>query len=65
MGMVVGLMVKWGMMLGAVVSKVQAPWCPVVLELLLQFSAAEPMELHVHRNCALWDNGVVGDTNSG
>ena len=40
--------VNWGVILGAVVSKIESSWGPEVPELILRVSAAKPVELHVH-----------------
>ena len=44
----------------AVVSEVEISCSPEVSELLLRFSAAEPVEFHVHRLVFAWNGGIVG-----
>ena len=56
--------VNWGVILGAVVSKIESSWVPEVPELTLRVSAAKPVELHVHRLCFTWNDGFIGYSNS-
>ena len=48
-------------MLGEVIGVVELPGAPVDLQLLLEFSVAEPVEAHVHRLGSFWLNLVVDD----
>ena len=52
--------VNWGVILGAVVSKIERSWGPEVPELTLRVSAAKPVELHVHRLRFAWNDGFIG-----
>ena len=44
-----------------VVAHVLCSWAPVVAELSLAVSAAEPVKIHVDRFCGLGDNFVVDE----
>ena len=55
-------MVRRGMVLCDVVPLVCWSCSPVISELLLQFSAPEPVEMHVHCFGAFWMDGVGDDT---
>ena len=60
--MALGFVVDVGVGLRVVVPLVVGALGPVIAELVLRRAAAEPMESHVHRFCALGDNGVVRNT---
>ena len=45
-----------------VISVVGRPWSPVIAELTLGFTAAEPPEAHVHGFHLFGDDGFIGDT---
>ena len=55
-----GNVVKGGGDFCAEVSEVELSCGPEISELLLQFSAAEPVEFHVHGLGFAWDYGLVG-----
>ena len=46
--LLLGEIVDWGMVLGAVVAQVVGDRCPEVPELALIISATHPVKLHVH-----------------
>ena len=56
--------VNWGVILGAVVSKIESSWGAEVPELILRVSAAKPVELYVHRLFFTWNDGFIGYSNS-
>ena len=58
-----GEVVDWGMVLCAVVAKVVGARCPEVPELALSISTTEPVKLHVHLICFVWDYCFIGDSN--
>ena len=49
-------------MIGYVVTIVGRPRSPVMAKLLLQFSASQPVETHVHVFGPPWGDGVVDDS---
>ena len=49
-----------GVIFCAVVSEVELSSGPEVSELLLRFSAADPVEFHVHGLGFSWNGGLVG-----
>jgi hypothetical protein len=59
----VGFVVDWWVVFGMVVCPIVTALIPVVAELLLRFSAAEPPQAEVHGFGFLRDNGEVGDAN--
>ena len=59
-GRSVGQVVDGRMALGAVVGKVELAGGPEETELALGFSAAEPVEVHVHGFCFARNDGFVG-----
>ena len=48
MGMLVGLLVQWWLMLGAVFDPVESPRGPIKMELILGGAATQTIKLHVH-----------------
>ena len=56
--------VNWGVILGAVVSKIESSWGPEVPELILRVFAEYSVELHVHRLRFPWNDGCIGYSNS-
>ena len=56
--------VNWGVILGAVVSKIESSWGPEVPELTLRVSSEKPVELHVHRLRFTGNDGFIGYSNS-
>ena len=56
----VGQVVDGRMALGAVVGEVELAGGPEESELALRFSAAEPVEVHVHGFCFTRNDGLVG-----
>ena len=59
MGEAVSLMVRWVMVIGAVIAPVLGARVPVETELALAFVAANPVEAGIHRICLLLDDDVV------
>ncbi len=59
----VGFVVDWWGVLGVVVCPIVTALIPVVAELLLRFTAAEPPKAEIHGLGFLGDNGEVGDAN--
>ena len=58
-----GVVVYWGMVLGAVVTNIVRARCPEVPELALSISVSEPVKLHVHWLCFAGDDGFIGNSN--
>ena len=51
---------NWGVIFSAVVSEVEISCGPEISKLLLQLSAAEPVEFHVHGLGFAWNYGFFG-----
>lgn len=56
------MMVSWCMVLGEIITKIEIPWCPVNVELLLVWAISDPIEAHVHGTWFLLFNCVVDYT---
>ena len=65
-GMSVGLVVQWQVMIGAVVAPIESPGGPIKTELILGGAATQPVKPNVHsfgmtrHNCVVSDSGGSG-----
>ena len=58
--MLMGKVVHGGVIFCGIVQHVELACGPEELELSLRFSAAEPVEVHVHVLGFAWNDGLVG-----
>ena len=65
MGILVGLMIQWWMMLGAVVVPVESPRVPIKTELILGSTATQPVKPHFHSFGLTRHNCVVSVAGGG
>ena len=65
LGMPVGLMIQWRLILGAVFTPVESPGGPIKTELILGGAETQPIKPHVHRFGLTRQNCVVSDAGGG
>ena len=63
MGRPMGIMIKGGVIFGAIIGNIVSTRIPKEPELALSFAAGEPVVLHVHGFGLTLDDGVISNTN--